>query len=144
MYADGTGVPQDYAEAVRWWLKVAEKGIAQGQSDLATMYAEGHGVPRDIAEAARLARKAAVQGYAPAQANLGMLYFNGHGVPKDFAEAVTFWLQMYSGSRTPMAWVFRGTTCWRTCGSTSPQHVFLRQTPLVMRPSIGATESPLK
>jgi TPR repeat protein len=30
MYADGLGVPQDDAEAMRWYRKVAEQGDARG------------------------------------------------------------------------------------------------------------------
>ena len=45
MYATGRGVPQDEAEAVRWYRLAAEQGLAVGQSNLGSMYAEGRGVP---------------------------------------------------------------------------------------------------
>ena len=41
------GVPQDDAEAVRWYRKAAEQGFAPGQSNLGLMYARGEGVPKD-------------------------------------------------------------------------------------------------
>ncbi len=46
MYGDGLGVPQDYAEAMKWYRKSAEQGDAHGQNNLGAMYAEGQGVPR--------------------------------------------------------------------------------------------------
>ena len=47
MYATGLGVPQDYAEAVRWYRLAAEQGEAFAQSNLGIMYANGRGVPQD-------------------------------------------------------------------------------------------------
>ena len=40
------GVPQDYAEAVKWYRKGADQGYARAQHNLGVVYAEGHGVPR--------------------------------------------------------------------------------------------------
>ena len=84
-------VPQDYAEAVRWYRKAAEQGHAYAQSNLGVMYAEGHGVPQDYAEAVRWYRKAAEQGDADAQGNLGVMYDLGRGVLRDYAEAVRWY-----------------------------------------------------
>jgi TPR repeat protein len=83
MCANGRGVPQDYAEAVKWFRKAADQGMARAQSDLGFMYADGQGVPQDFAEAVKWFRKAADQRYARGQANLGMMYSNGQGVPHD-------------------------------------------------------------
>ena len=47
MYANGRGVPQDDAEAVRWLRLAAEQGNARGQYGLGLMYANGRGVPQD-------------------------------------------------------------------------------------------------
>ncbi len=38
MYYDGWGVPQDYAEAVKWWRKAAEQGYGEAQFNLGYMY----------------------------------------------------------------------------------------------------------
>ena len=46
-YAEGKGVPQDYAEAVKWFRKAAEQGSATAQYSLGWCYAEGEGVPKD-------------------------------------------------------------------------------------------------
>jgi TPR repeat protein len=49
MYDEGRGVPQDDAEAVRWYRKAAEQGDAEAQGKLGVMYANGRGVPNDDA-----------------------------------------------------------------------------------------------
>jgi TPR repeat protein len=46
-------VPQDYAEAVKWFRKAADQGSANGQHNLGTMYQFGQGVRQDNAEAAK-------------------------------------------------------------------------------------------
>ncbi|MGO9144786.1 MAG: tetratricopeptide repeat protein [Desulfomonilia bacterium] len=87
MYAQGQGVPQDYAEAVRWFRKAAYQGYANAQNDLGTMYLNGQGITQDYDEAVKWYRKAADQGEVNAQYNLGILYFNGQGVPQDYVQA---------------------------------------------------------
>ena len=67
MYADGEGVPEDDAEAVRWYRLAADQGLANAQYNLGVMYADGEGVPEDDAEAVRWYRLAADQGLANAQ-----------------------------------------------------------------------------
>ena len=62
MYHKGKGVPQDDAEAVKWYRKAAEQGNADAQNWLGWMYQNGKGVPPDDAEAVEWYRKAAEQG----------------------------------------------------------------------------------
>jgi hypothetical protein len=83
----GRGVPQDDAEAVRWYRLAAEQGVALAQTNLGVMYASGRGVPKDDVEAVRWFRLAAEQGVALAQTNLGLMYANGEGVPQDYVQA---------------------------------------------------------
>ena len=90
-YFNGRGVPQDDAEAVRWFRQAAEQGHAKAQFNLGLMYATGRGVPQDDAEAVRWFRQAAEQGHAKAQFNLGLVYATGRGVPQDDAEAVRWY-----------------------------------------------------
>ena len=52
-YANGYGVQQDYAEAVKWYRKSAGQGYAIAQIMLGDMYAVGRDVPQDYAEAAK-------------------------------------------------------------------------------------------
>ena len=85
------GVPQNYAEVVKWWRKAAEQGYASAQYNLGLMYKNGEGVPEDDVEAAKWYRKAAEQGNAWAQYNLGWMYDNGEGVPKDDVEAAKWY-----------------------------------------------------
>ena len=87
MYALGEGVPQDDAEATRWFRLAAEQGVAGAQGQLGFMYALGEGVPQDRAEAVRWYRLAADQGDPLAQSNLGFLYRTGRGVPQDQVQA---------------------------------------------------------
>ena len=51
MYNYGQGVPQDYAEAAKWYRKAAEQGRANAQNNLGVMYERGQGVPLDYAQA---------------------------------------------------------------------------------------------
>ena len=87
---NGQGVPQDDAEAVRWYRLAANQGNADAQGNLGAMLLNGQGVPQDHAEAIRWFRAAADQGNAFAQFNLGAMYLNGQGVPQDFTEAHTW------------------------------------------------------
>ena len=92
MYDDGRGVPQDGAEAVKWYRLAAEQGYSLAQFNLGVMYAHGsRGVPQDGAEAVKWYRLAAEQGRASAQHNLGLMYQDGRGVPQDGAEAVKWY-----------------------------------------------------
>ena len=63
MYENGTGVPRDATEAVNWYRKAADQGLAVAQSQLGAMYGAGIGVPQDDAEAMKWTSKAADQGY---------------------------------------------------------------------------------
>ena len=50
-YATGDDVPQDYAEAVRWFSKAAEQGHVVSQATLGAYYWAGRGVPQDPVKA---------------------------------------------------------------------------------------------
>ena len=80
MYAHGQGVPQDYAEALKWYRLAAAKGNAHAQYNLGVMYERGQGVPQNFAEALGWFRMAADQGLAVAQNNLGYLHERGLGI----------------------------------------------------------------
>ena len=61
MYRDGRGIPQNYAEAVKWYRKAAEQGeattlegrrtIAMAQLMIGTMYLYGWGAPQNYVRA---------------------------------------------------------------------------------------------
>ena len=60
-YATGLGIPQDDAEAVRWYRLAADQGNATAQYNLGLMYASGQGVPQDDVEAHMWLNLAAAQ-----------------------------------------------------------------------------------
>jgi len=51
MYYAGQGVPQDSAEAVKWYRKAAEQGLPSAQFNLGLMYDKRQGVPQNFVEA---------------------------------------------------------------------------------------------
>jgi TPR repeat protein len=61
-YANGQGVPQNDAEAMRWYRLATEQGHATAQNNVGNMYADGQGVPQDYAEAMKWYRLSAEQG----------------------------------------------------------------------------------
>ena len=67
MYANGSGVEQDFKEAVKWFRKAAHQGYARAQYNLGGMYRDGLGVEQDLKEAVKWYQKAAEQGNADAQ-----------------------------------------------------------------------------
>ena len=92
-YADGKGVPQNYAEAVKWIRRAAEQGHAEAQNTLGVMYRIGEGVKQNFADAARWYLKAAEQGHAKAQFNMGYMYEEGKGVIKNHEDAARWYLK---------------------------------------------------
>jgi TPR repeat protein len=87
-YRDGDGVPQDHAEAFRWFGIAAEKGHADAQVRLGECYHFGTGIAQDYAQAFHWFRMAAQQGHAEAQIWLDVCYEGGEGVPQDASQAV--------------------------------------------------------
>ena len=47
MYRGSQGVIQDYKEAVKWYGRAAEQGVAIAQLNLGVMYEHGRGVTQD-------------------------------------------------------------------------------------------------
>ncbi|MGB7452227.1 MAG: tetratricopeptide repeat protein [Lysobacterales bacterium] len=97
MYDNGDGVPEDDAEAAKWYHQAADQGHVNAQFNLGVMYANGEGVAENAAEAATWYRKAAEQGDYRAQYNLGSLYANGEGVPQNSSECYV-WLSLAARS----------------------------------------------
>ena len=51
MYYNGQGVPQNYAEAMKWYRKAAQQDHASAQNNLGLMFSEGHSMPPDNVQA---------------------------------------------------------------------------------------------
>ena len=51
MYHDGQGVPQNYAEAFKWYRRAAAQGDAAAQFNVGFLYSQGNGGPQDDVEA---------------------------------------------------------------------------------------------
>lgn len=104
MYFTGDGLPLDYVEAKRWFLKAAIMGDGPSQLRLAYLNAEGHYRPLkpDYPEAERWFRKAAEQNTGDAQFRLGNFYIN-YKHPPDYKQGVP-WLKKAAegGNRTAM------------------------------------------
>jgi hypothetical protein len=84
---------QDYAQASRVFIPLAERGNPPAQAYLGFMFETGRGVPQNYTEAAMWYRRAAEQGDSLAQYSLGLLYDHGQGVPRDIVEA-NKWLNL--------------------------------------------------
>jgi TPR repeat protein len=69
----GTGARRDYAEAIRWYRRAADRGWRDSMYNLGVMYEAGTGVPRSQAEAVKWYKKAAALGDAEAKARVRLL-----------------------------------------------------------------------
>lgn len=76
-----------------YYLKAAERGDREAQSEIGFMYANGVVVPKDLEESLIWFRKSAQQGYAPAQHNLGDIYEGDRGYAADLVEARKWYLK---------------------------------------------------
>ena len=85
MYASGRGVPEDDAEAVRWYRLAAEQGYAGAQLNLGLMYANAEGVPKDDVTAYAWLNIAAAQGQS--SANEGKEHVAKHMTQSQVAKA---------------------------------------------------------
>ena len=72
-YEFGVGVPQNYAEAIKWYRRAAQQRHGDAQYALGCCYGEGAGVGRDRTEAAKWFRLAAAQGVSDAEEALAAL-----------------------------------------------------------------------
>jgi TPR repeat protein len=73
-YETGQVVPQNFAEAVKWYRAAAEQECAPAQCNLGLCYQTGRGVEPNQQEAMKWFIRAARQGDKTAQHNLGLHY----------------------------------------------------------------------
>ncbi len=88
-YDNGIGVERDIQQALHWYQKAAEQGLAKAQYNLAHLLATEE---ISTVAAAKWMLKAANQGMADAQYLMGVIYAEGLGAEIDDKKAV-FWLK---------------------------------------------------
>lgn len=115
LYKHGIGVPQDYAEAAKWFQRAAKHGQGEAQFCLGKLYQHGQGVKQDPAQAARWILKSASQGYSEAQYYIGRKYEDGDGVPMNSTNAVK-WYAKAAGNGVPLAQLYLGMMCYEGKG----------------------------
>jgi len=87
MYANGHGVPHDYAELMKWYSLAAKQGNPLALFSVGQLHVFGRGVPRNEVEGMKWWRQAADRNFGIAQFNLGLSFAKGAGVDKDMIEA---------------------------------------------------------
>src|SRR6266851_4444386 len=124
-YYRGLGVPQDYTQALTWYLRSANQGFAPAQNQLGNMYQHKFGVPRDYKRALAYYRSAVSQGYAQAREwylraaghgnsdaenQLGYFAEEGWGQPQNYAEALSWFYkaaeQGNSDAENQLGWMY--------------------------------------
>ena len=77
IYSDGSGVPRNDVEAVRWYRLAADQGFGPAQVNLGVRYENGRGVPQGYVEAHMWFNLGAAQPSCPLVA---------HRLPSSFSE----------------------------------------------------------
>ena len=96
MARDGVGTTRDVPEAIQWFRKAAEAGLAPAQYALAGVYlAEPQ---NDASEAVKWLKRGAAQGHTESQLKLADMYRAGRGVDRS-SQAVL--AKAFRGELTP-------------------------------------------
>src|SRR6266496_147077 len=83
---------RDYAMAMTWFRKAADRGNAAAENNVGWLNENGFGVPQNYAQALNWYRKAADQGSASGMSSVGWFYNKGWGVKQDYAEALKWYV----------------------------------------------------
>jgi TPR repeat protein len=100
MREKGDEVPQNLAEAAKWYRRSADQKNPRAMLKLASLLVNGVGVSKDYDQAFQLCHSAA-KDYAPAQYCVGFLYQRGLGVQQDTAEAAKWYQKSAARGHTP-------------------------------------------
>jgi uncharacterized protein len=114
MYETGDDVPQNFADAAKWYRRAADQKDPRAMVRLASILANGMGVPKDYAQAFELCH-ATAKDYAPGQFCVGYLYQHGLGVRQDESEAIK-WYQKAAAGRNSPAYLALGQMYWKGQG----------------------------
>ncbi len=145
LYNTGQGVPQDYAQAHKWYLKAAAQGHATAQVNLGVLYANGQGVPSDYAQAREWYLKAAAQGHARAQVKLGVLYAEGRSVPQDYVFS-HMWFNLAAAQGEELAVIGRDQIAQKMTQEqiAEAQRLAREWKPIRSKVERGSSDSPLE
>ena len=95
-YAEGRGLPQNFAEAAEWFERAAKQGLAPAQFRLGGLHEKGLGVKKNPDAARRFYLAAGEAGNAKALHNLAVLYAEGIDGKPDFLTAAK-WFRRAAG-----------------------------------------------
>jgi TPR repeat protein len=85
MYLKGTGIKQSVVEAMKWYRRAADQGLALAQFNVGFGYASGQGVPQDYVMAHMWFSLSAAQGSQDAATNRDII--QNMMTPAQIAEA---------------------------------------------------------
>jgi localization factor PodJL len=95
-FAQGKGVPKDFAKAADWYQRAASRGSAPAQYRLGGLYERGIGVKADPARARAWYKRAAEQGNVKAMHNLAVMFTQRDLGEPDYA-AASQWFSKAAG-----------------------------------------------
>jgi uncharacterized protein len=116
-YLYGVGVKQGDFEAVTWYRRAAEQGLADAQYNLGHMYDQ----KQDYKEAIRLYEMSVEQGNKDGMVDLGWMYEHGEGVNKNLIKATA--LYFLASERGNEGTRVRMNNLLRTMSSSEAQEV---------------------
>jgi TPR repeat protein len=90
MYEKGGSLPENQAEAIRWWSRAAARGAQDAQAGFGLALVSGQGAPADLAKGRHLCNQAAKVNDHRAEYCMGYIYQHGLGVTLD-AKKARFW-----------------------------------------------------
>jgi uncharacterized protein len=89
--SDKTSADQNATDAIDWYKKAADGGIAEAQHILGVLHLDGRGVAKDPQQAASWLSRAADGNHPLSQFQLAVMHCTGNGVPKDLGRAVVWY-----------------------------------------------------
>jgi TPR repeat protein len=92
MLAEIRGAGKNVPEAVKWYERAANQGIAKAQYALAQLFYDGTDVPENYQDAVKWYRLAARQELPDAQFAMANLYREGKAIAKDLRQAA-YWFE---------------------------------------------------
>jgi hypothetical protein len=99
-YHNGQGVPQDDAQAVRWFQRAADQGHVNAQATLGAYYWAGRGVPKDLSQAYFWSAVALHQGDRDSESRLrGLALQMTRGQVAAAQQQVDDWLRQHRAAK---------------------------------------------